>query len=120
MSWIEERYAHLTIATDASAFKYGFVVNPGCDFEQSVGDVWAADDQSLIHLKVAEGVSKAILSTGEYVHNCSLDVYLQVKPAMICLLNAGPYFTNSICDRIDLFIAKPFMFWLCIIIIPQT
>ncbi len=43
----------------------------------------------------------------------------QLTPAIICLLNAGPYLTNNICEGIDLFIAKPFMFWLCIIIIPQ-
>ncbi len=38
---------------------------------------------------------------------------------MICLLNARPYFTNSIYEGIDLFMAKPFMFWLSITIIPQ-
>ncbi len=73
-SWDFLGCAHMTIATDASAFKYGFVINPGCDFEQTSGDFWTANDQRPINLKEAEAVLKALLSTGESVRNCCLDV----------------------------------------------
>ncbi len=79
MSWMEERHACLTIATDASAFKYGFVINPGCDFEQSGGDFGAADDHRPIHLKVVEGMSKPFFQQGNLSITAVLMYYVITK-----------------------------------------
>ncbi len=66
---------------------------------------------------LCDHISKRI--TGKFVHGHSPDDLLTASITSLVKDKYGNYCdTNSIYDGIDLFMAKPFMFWLCIIIIP--
>lgn len=72
--WRSEMHTRVSIATDASSFRYGVAVLSGISNGLQFGDFWDAGDVRPIHLKEADAILRAIGSLGKSAGNNSFDV----------------------------------------------
>jgi hypothetical protein len=75
--WRSERHLQLSLATDASLFKWGAtLLTPGGAVGQALSDFWPTGDVRPIHLKETHALIKAIESLADRLANHRLDVYV--------------------------------------------
>ena len=87
--WRFELQKQITIATDASLFKYGISVLTGEQQGLQFGDFWENCDDRPIHLKEADAIIKAIKSLGLSVRNHRLDILTDNQSVIAVWENQG-------------------------------
>jgi len=76
--WRPERHLQLiSLATDASSYKWGAVVGlEGSGRQVAMADFWAQGDDRPIHIKEAEALGAAIRSVGNRIRGSRVDAYV--------------------------------------------
>lgn len=74
--WRQEKHLQLSLATDASSFRYGISLLSGKEKGLSFGDFWSNTDDRPIHLKEASAVIIALQALEAKIKDRRLDVYV--------------------------------------------
>lgn len=82
-------HKQITLATDASLFKYGVSVLSDGQETLNFGDFWDNNDKRPIHLKEAEALIRALQSLGSSVHNQRVDILTDNKAVIAAWENQG-------------------------------
>ncbi|XP_062568476.1 uncharacterized protein LOC134230659 [Saccostrea cucullata] len=87
--WRRELHKQITLATDASLFKYGVSVMSAEQETLTFGDFWDSNDKRPIHLKEAEALIKALQSLDSAVHNHRVDIMTDNTSVIAAWENQG-------------------------------
>ena len=79
--WRDERHLQISLASDASDYKWGALLWRG-DIKEEFGDFWEKDDDRPIHLKEAGALLNALRSSKEIIENHRVDVFVDNMPLL--------------------------------------
>lgn len=74
-SWRSEKHLQISLATDASSFKWGALIFSDTS-EMQVSDFWPQNDDRAIHLKEAHALVNTLRSVPDRVRNHRVDAYV--------------------------------------------
>lgn len=69
--WRQEKHLQVSLATDASSFRYGISLMSGKENCLSFGDFWSNTDDRHIHLKEASAVIIALQALEARIKDCN-------------------------------------------------